>query len=162
MRCLQFTVGARNLAVDLSWVREVCPMVRFREVPGAPPWIRGLLNYHGTLIPSVDLSMLLGGPAVEPTLGARILLLEGPIDGSAEGRRAVFGALVDTVDAPATLDRDGSWTARNGLPELPFIREVARVDHRDVLVLDAARLAAQHAGLLQGSSSLSTLPGSHP
>ncbi|MFM7806782.1 MAG: hypothetical protein ACKPEA_02480, partial [Planctomycetota bacterium] len=96
------------------------------------------------------------------TLGARILLLEGPIDGSAEGRRAVFGALVDTVDAPATLDRDGSWIARDGLPELPFIREVASVDRREILVLDAAHLAAQHSGLLQGSSSLSTLPGSLP
>jgi chemotaxis-related protein WspB len=162
MRCLGFTVGARTLAVDLAWVREVCPMVRLRSVPGAPPWLRGLLDYHGTLVPSVDLGLLLGAAPVEPTVGARILLLEGAIDGSLSGRRALFGVLVDRVEAPLTLERDGSWSAPEGLPDLAFIREVATMERQDILVLDAARLAGQHAGLLQGSVTLAIAPGRAP
>jgi chemotaxis-related protein WspB len=131
-------------------------------VPGAPPWLRGLLDHHGSLVPSVDLGLLLGGSPVEPTVGARILLLEGAIDGSSSGRRALFGVLVDRVDAPMTLDRDGSWSAPDGLPELSFIREIATMERREVLVLDAARLAGQHAGLLQGSATLAIASGRAP
>lgn len=137
-------------------------MVRLRSVPGAPVWLRGLLDYHGTLVPTADLGMLLGGTAVEPAIGARILLLEGAIDGSASGRRALFGVLVDRVDTPLTLERDGSWSTPDGLPEFSFIREVATMERQDILVLDAARLAGQHAGLLQGSAALAIAPGRGP
>jgi chemotaxis-related protein WspB len=162
MRCLRFSVGSRSLAIDLSWVREVCPMVRLNPVPGAPAWLRGLMDYHGTLLPAADLGALLGEAPVATTVGARILLLEGAIDGTESGRRALFGLLVDHVDAPATLERSGSWSAQAGLPDLPFLHEVASDGPRAVLVLDAGRLASQHAGLLQGSAGLAPLPGRVP
>lgn len=152
MRCLRFMVGARDLAVDLSWVREVCPVVRLRAMPGAPEWLRGLMDHHGVLVPVLDLGLLLGGSAVEPLVGARILLLEGPIDGSHDARHTLFGALVDAVDAPATLDRDGSWSAPGDLPVMPFVGEVARVGAQPVFVMDAGRLALHHAGLPRQSA----------
>lgn len=150
MRSLRFTVGARNLAVDLSWVREVCPIVHLKPVPQAPAWLRGLFDYHGALLPAADLGVLLGGAPVQARVGARMLLLEGPMDGVPEARHAAFGLLVDGVEAPTSLDRAGSWSALEGLPGLPFLREIATGDAQPVLVLDAARLAAVHAGLLQG------------
>jgi len=154
MRSLRFTVGARNLAVDLAWVREVCPIVDLKPVPQAPAWLRGLFDYHGTLLPAADLGLLLGGEPVQARVGSRMLLLEGPMDGVAEARHAAFGLLVDGVDSPATLDRSGSWSAPEGLPGLPFLREIATGQTQPVLVLDAARLAAVHAGLLHGPGTL--------
>lgn len=151
-------VGTRDLAVDLSWVREVCPVVRLRAMPGAPDWLRGLMDHHGVLVPVLDLGVMLGGSAVEPLVGARILLLEGPIDGSHGARHTLFGALVDKVDAPVTLDREGSWSAPDGLPTVPFVGEVARVGAQQVFVMDAGRLAFHHAGLLQRSTLTRALP----
>lgn len=162
MRSLRFSVGSRDLAVDLAWVREVCPIVHLRPVPQAPPWLRGLFDYHGTLLPAADLSVLLGGEPVQPRVGARMLLLEGAIDGAADGRRAAFGLLVERVDTPSELERAGSWTALDGLPGLPFVREVAAGSSQPVLVLDAGRLAATHAPLLQGPGVLAVTASAQP
>ena len=158
MRCLRFTVGARDLAVNLAWVREVCPVVRLRPMPGAPEWLRGIMDHHGVLVPVLDLGVMLGGAGIESAIGARILLLEGPIGGSSDARHALFGVLVDAVDAPETLDRDGSWSVPEGLPGLPFLHEVARAGRGLVLVLDAGRLAGQHAALLLGAAPTPSLP----
>lgn len=135
----------------------MCPVVLLRTMPGAPDWLPGLMDHHGVLVPVLDLSVLLGGPAVEPLVGTRILLLEGPVEASSGARHARFGALVDRVDAPVTLERDGSWSAPGSLPAAPFVSEVARASGQLVLVMDAARLAGQHRGLLQDSAPTSVL-----
>ena len=144
--------------MNLAWVREVCPLVRLRPMPGAPEWLRGLMDHHGVLVPVLDLGVMLGGTGIEPAVGARILLLEGPLGSTSDARHALFGALVDAVDAPVTLDRDGSWSVPDGLPGLPFLHEVARAGPGLVLVLDAGRLAGQHPALLQGAGSTPSLP----
>lgn len=162
MRSLRFSVGSRDLAVDLAWVREVCPIVHLQAVPRSPAWLRGLFDYHGTLLPAADLGVLLGGEPVQPRVGARMLLLEGAIDGAADGRRAAFGLLVERVDTPSELERAGSWTALEGLPGIPFVREFAAGAREPVLVLDAGRLAATHAPLLQGPGVLVISPSAHP
>jgi chemotaxis signal transduction protein len=117
----------------------------------APDWLRGLFDYHGTLLPAADLGVLLGGAPIEMRVGSRMLLLEGPMDGSPDARRAAFGLLVDRVDTPETLERSGSWSAAEGLPNLPFLREIVGGPGKPVHMLDAGRLAGAHAGLLQGS-----------
>jgi chemotaxis-related protein WspB len=154
MRCLRFRVGDRELAIDLAWVREVCPIVHLHAVPGAPAWLRGLFDYHGSLLPAADLGVLMGSEPIAARMGARLLLLEGPIEDAPGARRAAFGLLVDRVDTPDTLDRSGSWSAQAGLPGLPFLREVTGRPGQPVHLLDAGRLAATHASLLQGSGML--------
>jgi chemotaxis-related protein WspB len=155
MQALRFRIGDRTLAIDLRWIREVCPIVRLRPLPQAPAWLPGLFDYHGSLLPAVDGGIALGGEPVPAAIGARILLLHGAMDDRPEAPRATFGLLVDRVDGVATLDRDGgSWTARDGLPGLPFLREVVNQAGASVHLLDAARLASMHASLLEGPGML--------
>jgi chemotaxis-related protein WspB len=146
MRILRLSVGSRNLAIDLRWVREVCPFVHLQPLPSAPAWLRGLCDYHGALLPVADMGALLDGQAIEPRIGARLVLLQGAIDGSPEGRLVAFGMLVDRVDGTDSLDRSGSWNAPEGLPGLPFVREVAGVAR--TIVLDPAVMVRTHVELL--------------
>ena len=159
MQALRFRIGDRVLAVDLRWVREVCPIVHLRALPQAPAWLPGLLDYHGSLVPVVDGSVALGGAPVDRRIGARILLLHGAMEERPESPRATFGLIVSLVDNLGTIDQAGAtWTAREGLPGLPFLREVVNQAGASVLMLDAARLASMHAALLEGPAMLAA-PG---
>lgn len=146
------------MAVDLRWVREVCPLVRLRPLPAGPPWLRGLFDYHGQLLPAVDASVLLGGPEIGQSIGARILLLHGPSGSGVDTPLATFGLLVDGVDGVVDAGTE-AWTTRQGLPGMPFIGEVTQGDPSGVLVLEPSRLASMHADLLQGPA---VLPVTHP
>lgn len=154
MQSLRFQAGGRTLALDLRWIREVCPVVHLQSLPSAPPWLRGLFDFHGQLLPVVDAGALLGGTPVEPRLGARILLLHGAMSEDPGASRATFGLMVEAVDGLLMLDRTDAWTAREGLPELPFLREALRQPDGAVMLLDPARLASMHAALLEGPALL--------
>ena len=153
MRALRFRIGDRWLAVDLAWVREACPFAPPRPVPSAPAWLRGLLDFHGNLVPVIDGGALLGGEAVPARVGARILMLEGPLEGRPDAPLARFGLLVHSVEGVTDIDPAGGWGAHGGLEGLPFISEVLRTGEQGTLLLDAGCLSARHASLLAGTQA---------
>ncbi|MBB6094794.1 twitching motility protein PilI [Povalibacter uvarum] len=85
-----FRVSAENFLVAREETREVLgfPSVVTR-VPGAKPWIRGLANVRGQLLPIVDLRAFLGGGITNIGRGSRVLV--------ANHREVPAGLLVDEV-----------------------------------------------------------------
>lgn len=100
------------------------------RVPGSKPWLKGIANVRGHLLPVVDLKAFLGGGMTLPDRSARILV--------ASAREVPSGLLVDEVvgfrrfadsdydqQAPATIIRcenylDGSY--RRGDEKWPLFR----------------------------------------
>ena len=134
-------------------------MVRMQPLPQAPQWLRGLFDFHGQLLPAVDAAVLLGDAPVEQRLGARILLLHGPMRHDPGAPMATFGLIVESVEGLSQAQGAETWTAQAGLPGLPFLREVMNQPEGAVLLLDAATLAGTHQGLLQGPAVLATSAG---
>jgi len=157
MQALTFKIGDRAMAVELRWIHEVCPLVHMRPLPQSPAWLRGLFDFHGQLLPVIDGGVILGGTAIEQRVGARILLLHGPMNDQPGAASATFGLLVDSVDGLLKIDRGEAWTAREGLPGLPFLRDVVNLATGPMLLLDAARMASMHAALLEGPAMLATV-----
>lgn len=151
MQALRFHVADQTMAVDLSWVREVCPIVQATAVPHAPAWMRGLLDYHGQVLPMVDGGVLLGAAPVRDRLGTRVLLLQGR--GDADGPLIAFGMVVDSVDGIMELE-GSAWAPRQGLPGLPFVAEIRGEQGASILVLDPMGLAGMQRGLLEGAAAL--------
>jgi twitching motility protein PilI len=85
-----FRMSAENFLVAREETREVLgfPSVVTR-VPGAKPWIRGVANVRGQLLPVVDLRAFLGGGVTGTGRSARILV--------ANHREVPAGLLVDEV-----------------------------------------------------------------
>lgn len=50
------------LAVPCGMVREMLQMPRVSAVPGAPPYVRGVVNLRGEVLPIIDLRLRLGFP----------------------------------------------------------------------------------------------------
>jgi chemotaxis-related protein WspB len=156
VQALRFHLAEQIMAVDLAWVREVCPIVQARPVPNAPVWMRGLMDYHGQVLPMVDGGMLLGASPVPDRLGTRVLLLQG--HATADGPLIAFGMVVDRVDGIMEL-QGSAWAPREGLPGMPFVGEIRGDSDGSILLLHPPGLAGMHRGLLEGAA---TLPGGRP
>jgi chemotaxis-related protein WspB len=78
MLFILFQIGRDRYALPASSVIEVLPLMNLKRVPGAPSGVAGVLNYHGTPVPVIDLNeMTLGQPAAR-RLSTRIILVLYP------------------------------------------------------------------------------------
>jgi purine-binding chemotaxis protein CheW len=59
-RVCVFTVDDGYYAVDLRHIREVLPIESITPIPGMPPVVIGMTNVRGSVVPIVDLRLLLG------------------------------------------------------------------------------------------------------
>ena len=69
---LTFTLGNEEYALDILAVQEIKGGAAITPVPGTAPWVRGVMNLRGVIVPVLDLRMKLaiGGdaPAAEPVI----------------------------------------------------------------------------------------------
>jgi len=89
MRTLLFEHGGRRYGLEVARIVEVLPAVRWRPLVGLPPFALGVFERHGTLLPLVDSSILLGGEATALRVGSRVAVV--PL---AEGEGATLGGVL--------------------------------------------------------------------
>ncbi len=87
-RVLVFTLAGRARCCAIDDVREVVPITATTRLPGAPHYVRGLINLRGTLVTVMDAAMCVYGVAADDAV-ASILLVEQ--------RGRVAGVIVDDV-----------------------------------------------------------------
>jgi purine-binding chemotaxis protein CheW len=95
------TIGGVRHAIELRWVREVVSLGFVTNVPTAPAALGGVCNLHGTILPVLDVGVLLGGSAGLPARqgdGAVVV----------EVADLVCALRVDQVDHVASLYAAGS------------------------------------------------------
>jgi chemotaxis-related protein WspB len=110
MLFLLFEIGGDSYCLEGSRVIEVTPMVSFRGLPHAPPYVSGLMNYRGNVTPVIDLSALLGRQPSRSFFSTRIILVE--IQG-ANLSRHVLGLLAERVTE--TISRQESDFQSSGI-----------------------------------------------
>jgi chemotaxis-related protein WspB len=76
MLYIVFHVGDYRYAIDAARVVEVLPIVHWKRVPGVSPEVAGVLNYHGTPIPLMDLSKLIANRASRRWMSTRIIVVD--------------------------------------------------------------------------------------
>jgi purine-binding chemotaxis protein CheW len=92
-----FGVAGRLCACDLEAVREIVPARAATRLPGAPEWIRGLINLRGTLVTVVDLAVRFG--TVSGADGIKSIIV-------VEAAGKSFGMAVDEVRNVQALSED--------------------------------------------------------
>jgi chemotaxis-related protein WspB len=143
MRTFVFSAAGSCYALDASAIQAVHPLVRARPVAGTPPWLAGVIDVHGELVPMVDATMLLAGRPVDRTVGARVLLVDTGIGD--DGPRARFALAVDRVLDAVDLEREGGWSAAAGA--VPWLGAVLQHAGEAVQLFDAMALAGTHPQL---------------
>jgi purine-binding chemotaxis protein CheW len=106
-------------------------------VPGAPTYVAGLAHLRQQVIPVVDLRARFGLPAVAPTLDSRIVVVQ-------VGTRRV-GLLVDSAREVQNIAPEQQQDAPDLLlkQSTGFVRSVAQVDNRIIMLLDASRVIGE-------------------
>jgi chemotaxis signal transduction protein len=78
-RLLVFRAGGESYALPMESVREVECVSRVTPVPGAPGFVRGLVNLRGEILPLLDLAALVGRKEQRPA--QRLIVAQaGPAD----------------------------------------------------------------------------------
>ena len=137
MLFLLFRLGKDRYAIEAKRVVEVLPMLAAKQIPQAPPAVRGVFDFRGQPVPLVDLSqMALGRPAREQ-LSTRIVLVDYP-DG--RGGTRLLGLLAEQVTE--TLRRNPEEFPDSGveLPDAPWLGPVASDPGGLVQRIDVAQL----------------------
>ncbi|HMB42366.1 MAG TPA: chemotaxis protein CheW [Luteimonas sp.] len=77
-RGVGFRIGSKRLASGFDEVVEIMPMPQVTPVPGAQPWLLGVANVRGNLLPIVDLKQFLEGERTVLHEGQRVLIVRQP------------------------------------------------------------------------------------
>lgn len=77
-RGVGYRVGHRLLASGFDEVLEILPLPQLTPVPGAQPWMLGVGNIRGNLLPVVDLRLFLEGERTVIHEGQRVLIVRQP------------------------------------------------------------------------------------
>lgn len=90
---LTFTLGTEDYGVDILRVREIRGWEAVTRVPNTPPYVQGVLNLRGTIVPVFDLRLRLGMPfrAYEKET---VVIVIGVLSGNTEKN---IGVIVDSV-----------------------------------------------------------------
>jgi len=74
-RGVGFRLGQRRLVSSFDEVVEILPLPQVTPVPGAQPWMLGVANVRGNLLPVVDLKQFLEGERTLVHEGQRVLVV---------------------------------------------------------------------------------------
>ncbi|MBI4346078.1 MAG: purine-binding chemotaxis protein CheW [Elusimicrobia bacterium] len=134
---LRFALGPHQCGVPVRSVREVVRIVAVTRIPEGPPFLEGVVDLRGTLVPVLDLRRRFGlspGPFDTET---RILITD------LRGRPA--GLIVDEVTEVAAVEPDhmGIDLVDSLGFELRSVTRVVQVEERIVMVLDLDKVLTQ-------------------
>ena len=74
-RGIGFRVGARYLVSSINEVNEILTPPALTVVPGTRPWLLGVANVRGNLVPVIDLKQYLESERTQFTDSSRVLLV---------------------------------------------------------------------------------------
>ena len=135
-RCqyLAFGLGGEAFAMEIRFVKEVIQFEALTEVPLMPPFIRGVINLRGAVVPVLDLSVRFGRPPSEISRHTCIVILEVP-KGSAT---VTIGVIVDNVSEVLELAQSEIEPAPSFGNDLrsEFISGVGKAGGRFVILLE--------------------------
>ncbi len=140
-----FELDDHEFALPIEDIAEILQMVLVTPVPEVPPWVVGVINLRGRVIPIVDLRTRLGMEPRSPRLDTPILV--------AERATLKLGLIADAVRDVISVPEDMLVPPADGggveIGHTDAVSAVARIEDRLIVVLDLARVTADAAPLAE-------------
>lgn len=138
LQFVTFVLEGEEFGIDILRVQEIIRPVAVTRVPNAPAFVEGVINLRGRIVPVLDARKRFGLPYRPMDDTSRIVVIE-------LGRETV-GFVMDAVREVIRVDPAVIEPA----PELAvgvdadYIRGVAKLDDRLLILLDVERVLAEH------------------
>lgn len=135
---LTFSLADEEYGLDILRVREIIRYEAVTFVPRVPPFIRGVINLRGSVVPVVDLAVKFGLEPGRATGLTCIVIVEVDLD----GERTVMGIVADRVSQVLDLaPRDIEPPPTLGtLIQVEYLVGLGKLGPRFVLILDIDRV----------------------
>ena len=169
MLLLTFRAAENLYAIDVARVVEVVPRINLRRLPHAPGFLAGLFDYRGTVVPVVDLGVLLGSESCRDRLSTRIILVNSrpaapsrpgqpgeaagadrqdtaATSGSQQGeqpreqRRWLLGLIAEQVSDVSSVKPEQVISSSIQLPQAPYLGAIVEIDHEMVQLIAVDRV----------------------
>ena len=134
---ITFQLGDQILGVDIMAIREIRAWSPATPLPNVPPYVRGVVNLRGVVLPVFDLRHRLTWGVTDPS--ARHVIIVVRIG------EQLQGIIVDAVNDIVSIHPD----AMQPVPDMGdteasrFLEGLATIDNRMILVLALDRLVDQ-------------------
>lgn len=129
-----FTLAGCEAAVSIRQVREILRVGEITFMPKAPPFLEGIINLRGKIIPVVDLRKRFQMPLIDRTEESRVLIVEI--------QDQMLGFLVDKVVEVLKASPTGVEAAKGPVLTIgaEFLEGILPMEKRLILLLDLKKL----------------------
>ncbi|HEX3579284.1 MAG TPA: chemotaxis protein CheW [Thermoanaerobaculia bacterium] len=135
---LTFFLAGEEYAISILQVTDIIECGAVTRVPGTPPWIRGVHNLRGTVVPVIDLAIKFGLPDTEVTRRTCVVIVEL----RADDETLIMGVMADSVHQVVDFSAEQIQPAPAFGPRVHVdcLRGMASSNGKFVLLLDIDRI----------------------
>ena len=126
-----FSLGTEEYALPITRVQEIIRYTEPRSVASQTPWVRGVINLRGKIVPVCDLAERLGLTLERPE-AAKIVIVETGV--------GTAGVIVDDVDEVLTVSPEQLEDVPTA--DAAYVDAVAKVGDRLAILLNPDGLFA--------------------
>ena len=143
LEVLTFGLDGEIFAVEAESVREILDLVAVTAVPNSRPFVNGLINVRGKVVPLADLHIRFGMDPFSQSIDTRVVVIEVPLDGAP----TTIGIIADKVFEVTNLAAASMEEAPDiGLKwRREFIAGIGKRDQDFVIILDMEHIFATQA-----------------
>ena len=134
LQLVSFKIANEEFGVDILNVQEINKMTTITKVPNSPPFVEGVINLRGRVIPVVNLRVKMSMPNREYDKDTRIIVVD--LSGK------TVGFLVDSVSEVLRIPRniiEPPPTMVAGINS-NYITAVGKLEDRLLILLDLDRV----------------------
>lgn len=134
LQLVSFTLGREEYAVDILRVQEINRMSEIAKVPKAPPYVEGVINLRGRVIPVVSLRKKFNLEERQSDEQSRIIIMD--VQG------VTIGIMVDSVSEVLRIPADTVDPTPPMAYDISaeFIKGIAKLEDRLLILIDMDRL----------------------
>ena len=131
-------LGQERYGIDIIYVDNILRMQRMTRVPNVAPYIKGVINLRGEVVPVMSTRIKMGLEPDELTNSTRIIILKFEQQGN-------IGVIVDEVDEVVTLNDEEVDKVPYDAKEENFISGVGKSEDGLISILDLNALINEQA-----------------
>ncbi len=132
MRCIVFHLGEGRYALPLRNLVEVLPLLEVSEVPHAPDYIDGLINYRGHAVPVLDVCQLLLHAPCRDRISTRLVVVRL--------QRGLLALKVEKAVSEVYIDPKSISASPLQLDATPYLDELAMSPGGPIQLVDVMQL----------------------
>ncbi len=163
---LTFTLDKETYAIEIVKVREVIDYAYVTRVPRMPAYLCGVINLRGSVVPVIDLRLILGMDAAEKTIDTCIVIAEVSMEDDILHVGMLADSVQEVIDVdPGQIDPPPRLGTRL---DTGFIKGMGKRDDRFFIILNIDKVLTgdematlQHAAATRSAVAARAESGEH-